>query len=555
MVNRDHAERLRVKLGFEGLFHVDNVGRSGGFALLWGVTIVDWIEERLDRVVANGEWRGLHEGARVYCLETDMFDHAALFLDVYETREVRRHKGFRFENAWLLDEECGGVVREAWGETGNRSLHEKLALCGERLEDMYWKQRAKQHWLREGDRNTRCFHLSVSNRKRKNRSLKLRDGEGSWVEGQELDSLVVRYYEGIFTSGGCRGANFFDNLRLRVTGDMNIELLRPFRAEEDVTEFFLGCLETGQFPSELNTTNIVLIPKKKVPELVSDLRPIALCNVVYKVMAKMLANRMKNLLKHIVSKSESAFLPGRLITDNILVAAEVRHYLRRKTTGEVGWAALKLDMAKAYDKMEWEFLNRMLLGLGFGVWGESMVMWLGRWFRRGGSGRVILFHLTCSFFVSRAYPYCYSGSRTEEGYMVRKRRCLREYEELSGQSVNFEKSNISFSRNTMVETRTQVANLLGVNQADDISRYLGLPSVVGRNRRAVFAYFEEKLVSRIGAWNKKFLSQAGKEILLKTVAQAMPLYAMSLYPAPQSTQHCAPRASQNDVVLLSCVGS
>ncbi|XP_019163057.1 PREDICTED: uncharacterized protein LOC109159400 [Ipomoea nil] len=215
-------------------------------------------------------------------------------------------------------------------------------------EDVYWKQRAKQHWLREGDMNTRFFHLSASNRKRKNQLLKLRNGEGSWVEGQGLESLVVSYYEGIFTSGGCRGANFFESLQPCVTGDMNEELVRPFNAEEVREAVFAMSPDKALGPDSMN------------PGFFQNFWEV----VGRDVITKMLANRMKRLLKDIVSESQSAFLPGRLIIDNILVAAEISHYLRRKTTGKVGWAALKFHMAKAYDRMEWEFLRRMLLGLG-----------------------------------------------------------------------------------------------------------------------------------------------------------------------------------------------
>lgn len=106
------------------------------------------------------------------------------------------------------------------------------------------------------------------------------------------------------------------------------------------------------FPAELNDASIVLVPKKSKLETPADLRPIALCNVLYKIMRKMFANLMKDMLKDIISKSQSAFIPGRLITDNILIATEAGHYLRRKQGGRVGWAGLKLDMAKAYDRME-----------------------------------------------------------------------------------------------------------------------------------------------------------------------------------------------------------
>ncbi|XP_019162200.1 PREDICTED: uncharacterized protein LOC109158758 [Ipomoea nil] len=128
----------------------------------------------------------------------------------------------------------------------------------------------------------------------------------------------------------------------------------------DVSKFIVNCLNSGSLPEGLNDTNVVLIPKKDVPETIADMRPIALSNVLYRIMAKVIANRMKPLMGNLISEAQSAFIPGRLITDNILIAAEVGHYLNRKQCGRKGWAALKLDMAKAYDRMEWQFLRRML---------------------------------------------------------------------------------------------------------------------------------------------------------------------------------------------------
>lgn len=97
----------------------------------------------------------------------------------------------------------------------------------------------------------------------------------------------------------------------------------------------------------------------------ADLRPIALCNVVYKIVSKVLANRFKHILNGVISESQSAFIPGRLISDNIMISYEVMHYLKRKNAGKTGWMALKLDMSKAYDRVEWDFLYAMLTKLGF----------------------------------------------------------------------------------------------------------------------------------------------------------------------------------------------
>lgn len=84
----------------------------------------------------------------------------------------------------------------------------------------------------------------------------------------------------------------------------------------------------------------------------TDLRPISLCNVVYKIISKVLANRLKRLIDSIISETQSAFIPDRLITDNIMVAFEVMHYMKRKQKGKDNWMTLKLDMSNAYGRVE-----------------------------------------------------------------------------------------------------------------------------------------------------------------------------------------------------------
>ena len=120
----------------------------------------------------------------------------------------------------------------------------------------------------------------------------------------------------------------------------------------DITNAVLVALNLGIILESINTTFISLIPKIQNPKKVSDFRPISLCNVFYKLISKVLVNRLKLVFPYVVSNSQSAFLSGRLIIDNVLVAFETLHYLKGKTQGKLGFMALKLDMSKAYDRVE-----------------------------------------------------------------------------------------------------------------------------------------------------------------------------------------------------------
>ena len=98
----------------------------------------------------------------------------------------------------------------------------------------------------------------------------------------------------------------------------------------------LSCLNSGSIPASLNHTYIILIPKLKNSERVSNFRPISLCNILYKLISKVLANHLKRLLPYVVSGSQSAFQSDKAILDNILVAFETLHHMKIKKKGEGG---------------------------------------------------------------------------------------------------------------------------------------------------------------------------------------------------------------------------
>ena len=118
-------------------------------------------------------------------------------------------------------------------------------------------------------------------------------------------------------------------------------------------------------PEGVNSTSIVLIPKIANPSKLSDYRPISLCNVIYKVISKCLVNRLRPLLDDLISPEHSAFIPGRMITDNALIAFECIHYIKQEKDPTKSFCAYKLDLSKAYDRVDWVYLRQMMQKLGF----------------------------------------------------------------------------------------------------------------------------------------------------------------------------------------------
>lgn len=280
-------------------------------------------------------------------------------------------------------------------------------------------------------------------------------------------------------------------------------------------EVFQACsswLNNQNLPTSIGETNIVLIPKCEVPVTMKDWRPISLCNVIYKLMAKVLANRLKRCLPNPISEFQSAFVSGRSILDNVLIACEVIHHMKRKTRGNVGEVALKVDISKAYDKIDWNFLKHSMLRMGFDTrWVNIIMMCVssvnyhvvvndrqvgpikpGRGLRQGDILLLYLFIL-CAEGFSALIQNAVSNGHLHGSKICRRapsishlmfaddsilfcratstdslalKSLLYEYELSSGQAVNYSKSGIMFSSNVGSTRRAEAMQIMGVTQPE-----------------------------------------------------------------------------------------
>lgn len=518
-----------------------------------------WVEEEQCAHVVGNAWRkamevnGAKVGEAIQSVAQELGDWSRNVLGDLEKRIKRAKKNL---------EECrrGRVSQE------NIRREEILKYKLSKLEDQkntYWRQRAKAHWLQGGDRNTRFFHKYASERRRRSRIEKLVREDGSVVDQQEgLLGLISNYYNDLFTSSA---GNRMDEMLLSVHGkvspEMNHVLLEPYTVQEikgaldaigdlkapgadgmislfykkhwgivgdDVVKEVMNFLNGGDMPSSWNDTIMVLIPKTQKPERLKDLRPISLCNVIYKIVSKVLSNRLKLILPDIISPNQSAFVPGRLITDNILMAYGLTHFLRNKRRGTETFAALKLDMSKAYDRVEWDFLNRMMRKLGFHDSWVTLIMKCvttvsyrvkvngeltetispTRGLRQGDPLSPYLFLICAEGFSAllnsaeeqgriQGVTICENAPSinhllfADDSLLLLKsnrenanhlKYVLQLYEECSGQTINKEKSSILFSRNCGEIARHEFLEILNMTHEVQNDRYLGLPVYMGRSR-------------------------------------------------------------------------
>ncbi|XP_056692063.1 uncharacterized protein [Spinacia oleracea] len=485
---------------------------------------------------------------------------------------------------------------------------------------LFWKQRMKERWMTEGDLPTSLLYSRVKVRQKKNEILTLKDKNGVWVEGQQqVQGLVVDSLKDVFKSDHVLLQNddiemVIRELDLPRLSASHVSMLEHAFTDKEikdvmfamndskspgpdgftvgffkkhwVTVGFSVCdavrsfLTTGFLLKEWNHSLLVMIPKRDIPEDTGHLRPISLCNTVYKCASKCLVARLKLVLPSIISPSQHAFISGRFMTDNIILSHEVIEKINGHRRGGSYLASLKIDMSKAYDRVYWDFLLRILRAYGFPqhwinliyqcistvsykvlINGHTSEQFKPKCGIRQGDPLSPFLFLFCMDILSRMLQLGndlkqFKGISLTRGtpqmthlffaddallfFLATKDSCsavskiLHRFCRISGQQLNLQKSFFKVSPNTPSAERQQFKDILRMDLVQSFGTHLGVPIDLTGKKHSNFQFLVDKVAGKISAWNSCPLSQCQKLILINSVLIAMASHVFSCMEVPAS---------------------
>ncbi|KAI0493539.1 hypothetical protein KFK09_023657 [Dendrobium nobile] len=473
-------------------------------------------------------------------------------------------------------------------------------------EEIFWKQKAAMKHLAEGDNNTRYFHALVNKKRAINGIHKIARADGSFTDNdEETANLAVSFFQNHLNKNFCpidiEDHSFIPN---RVTPEDNVSLsmcplmeevknmLFDMNAEsvvgpdgftvkffqhtwhfvcDDVYSAVVDFFNGSPIPKFFSTTSIALIPKNIEVNSWNDFRPISLCSIFYKLISKILVNRLSLLLPKLISSNQMGFVKGRAIVDNILLAQEFCQDLDTKTRG--GNMILKLDIAKAYDNINWNFIYKMLQFFGFDGKFISLICTCiespffsiilngnchgffksSHGLRQGDPLSPAIFILAVDY-LSRGindlfskFPNLYY--RTMGGikishlcfaddfivFMNASKNCIfkvlglfNHFEAINGLVFNKGKSGFVISKNVSQNRIMGIKEVTGFSQASLPLKYLGIPLFKGRKKSFLFDDLISKVHNRLAYWDSKFLSYGGRLVLIKSVLASILVYSFQV---------------------------
>ncbi|RVW32476.1 hypothetical protein CK203_081299 [Vitis vinifera] len=374
-------------------------------------------------------------------------------------------------------------------------------------EEISWRQRSRELWLKEGDNNTKFFHRMANAHSRRNWLSRLKVDDCWHKEELDLKNSVVGAFNNLYIEEGGWHPSV-EGLPFMRLDSCEVEGLEISFSEGEV---FAALSDLGKDkapdPNGFTMAFWLFIPKRGGVEDLKDFRPISLVGSLYKLLAKVLANRIKKVMGKVISESQNAFVEGRQILDAVLIANEA---VDSRLKDNVGGALCKLDIEKTYDRVSWSFFTRRLrqgdplspylFVITMEVFSSMMRRaisggYLSGWKVSGGRGEGM--HISHLLFADDTLVFCEESS-DEMTYLS---WLLMWFEACSGLRINLEKSEmIPVGRVLNIEG---LALELGCKVGGIPSSYLGMPLGAAFNSLAMWDGVEERFRRRLVMWKRQ----------------------------------------------------
>ena len=340
----------------------------------------------------------------------------------------------------------------------------------------------------------------------------------------------------------------------------------------------------------LNKTHIVLIPKIQGPKTLGNYRPISLCNLVYKIVTKIIVARLRPYLEKLVSPLQTTFVPRRKGIDNAVIVQELIHSISKKKGG-TGYMVVKIDMEKVYDKLEWSFIREVLTKINLPqnildlimncvssssssiLFNEgSLEPFLpSRGIRQGDPLSPYLFILCMEYLGQLIEEKCdqklWCPVKTSQGGIAFShlmfaddivlfakadqincstiREVLDEFCSKTGQTISGAKSRVFFSPNVDREARESLCDNLGFVSTTNIGKYLGIPLKHPGSSSLDFNFILDRVKNKLASWKANLLSPAGRAILIQASSSTIPTYVMQCHMLPNRVLEGIDRVNRN----------